>query len=45
MDLSGPFEESVVKNKHIALAVDQVTQRVFNYFLKRKGKLAGPMAN
>ena len=39
VDLTGPFQESLTKNRYMAMAVDQKTSRIFHYFQKTKNQL------
>ena len=36
VDLTGPFQESLTKNRYMTMAVDQKTSRIFHYFQKKK---------
>jgi hypothetical protein len=39
VDLTGPFQESLTKNRYMAMAVDQKTSRIFHFFQKTKNQL------
>ena len=39
VDLMGPSQEPLTKNRYMAMAVDQKTSRTFHYFQKTKNQL------